>query len=189
MVVSAEPVPVLYQRFITNWCRIRPQVLRVDRAAFEEDLQWGETSLEQRFNQRNATVVLLKDGGGDVVGFTFAYPSGDCAFCDHPKEKYHRKVSVAPTACALSICPCKSYEELIYIACTAIHPDFQHQGLVGKLMDVLEAELKRRGFLYACRYASVENGYAAAIKRHYGPRILEISDPIDHGVMFFKYRL
>ncbi|MFH0800114.1 MAG: GNAT family N-acetyltransferase, partial [Pseudomonadota bacterium] len=60
-----------------------------------------------------------------------------------------------------------------YIDTTVIHPAHQGQGLVGKLMEKLEEELRRRGFKYVERDALIENGYADSIKRHYGNRILE----------------
>lgn len=55
---------------------------------------------------------------------------------------------------------------------TAIAPGYQGRGLVGKLMDKMEYELKTRGVETLRRKVRIKNGYADAIRRHYKDRIL-----------------
>lgn len=74
---------------------------------------------------------------------------------------------------------------------TAIDPEFQRRGFVGKLIGRLEEELIKRGFKFIERDAAIGNGYADSIQRHYGDRILEWHDhPSDYGPQrFFRIRL
>ena len=74
---------------------------------------------------------------------------------------------------------------------TAIDPEFQGRGLVGKLIGRLEEELIKRGFKFMERDVAIGNGYADSIQRHYGSRILEWHDhPSDYGPQrFFRIRL
>ena len=55
---------------------------------------------------------------------------------------------------------------------TALAPEYQGRGLVGSLMDRMEAELKARGVTVVMRKVRILTGYAEAIRRHYGERII-----------------
>lgn len=62
---------------------------------------------------------------------------------------------------------------------TALAPEYQHQGLVGPLMTRMEQELRSRGVTNVHRKVRTQNGYADAIRRHYGARIVaDYSDGI-----------
>lgn len=79
-----------------------------------------------------------------------------------------------------------------YISFTAIHPNFQHAGLVGILAQRIEYRLKQNKFLYITIDALVINGYAASIEKHYGNRIIHQQDVFrsDWGHQrFFKIQL
>ena len=56
---------------------------------------------------------------------------------------------------------------------TALAPEYKGRGLVGSLMDRMEAELKARGVTVVMRKVRINNGYAEAIRRHYGERIVK----------------
>ena len=56
---------------------------------------------------------------------------------------------------------------------TALAPEYQGHGLVGSLMGKMEAELKDRGVTVVMRKVRINNGYAEAIRRHYGERIVK----------------
>ena len=79
-----------------------------------------------------------------------------------------------------------------YIWTTDIHPRYQGQNLVGKIMDTMEDSLRKLGFLYVTRNAAVPNGYADKIERHYKDRIVQKRDEISEEFgpqRFFKIKL
>lgn len=68
-----------------------------------------------------------------------------------------------------------------HVKVTAVHPEFQGQKLVGKLMDLLESELRAEGFESAMIDAVKENGYADKIVRSYGRRITDYHEDSTHA--------
>ncbi len=62
------------------------------------------------------------------------------------------------------------------VGITAILPDYRGKRLVGELMDRLEAELKKKGVVYITRQSRINDGYADAVERHYGDRVIEKTD-------------
>ena len=58
---------------------------------------------------------------------------------------------------------------------TAVIPEEQGKHLVAKLMEVAEAELKRRGYLFMTTQARIQNGYANKVRKHYNERIVSES--------------
>lgn len=59
-----------------------------------------------------------------------------------------------------------------YLWSIAIAPSFQGQGLVGRLSRCFERELKRQGYREWALHAAEDNGYAAAVVRHYRSRVV-----------------
>lgn len=72
-----------------------------------------------------------------------------------------------------------------YVSSTAIRPEWQKRGYLGLMMGRLERELKYRGFNYMERDASIDNGYADSIEKHYGDRVV---DKNDHDSDFGRQR-
>ncbi len=62
---------------------------------------------------------------------------------------------------------------LANIGLTAIRSEDRGKKLVAELIGRLESELKTRGVTHITRQARVADGYADAIERHYGDRIVE----------------
>ncbi|MBI1976530.1 MAG: GNAT family N-acetyltransferase, partial [Candidatus Omnitrophica bacterium] len=138
-------------------------VWEIERLAFEGK---GYTSEELRksFEDPKNRVFLLKETiSGRIVGYALVGP-------DHRGEK-----------------------DAGYAYSAAIHPAYQGKKLVGKLMDEVEAALINEGYIFLTMDASVENGYAGAIQRHYGARIEETyehDNPFGYGRQrYFKIRL
>lgn len=85
----------------------------------------------------------------------------------------------------------RRWPEAAYVAITAIDPEFQKKGHLGKLIGAVEDELRRIGYTHIERNARVANGYADKIAAHYGDRV-EIA--YEHGSLigalrFFRIRL
>lgn len=83
-------------------------------------------------------------------------------------------------------------KDTAFIWNTAIKKEFQNKGLIGLLMNSLEDELKKKGYKYIEREASVENNYTEKIKKHYGGRILKQGEPHDSKFgrqIFFRIKL
>jgi ribosomal protein S18 acetylase RimI-like enzyme len=82
-------------------------------------------------------------------------------------------------------------EKIAGIVDVAIKKEYQHQGLVGKLMSCLEAKLKQEGYEYIITHAMVENGYADKIVKSYGSRIVETKEFVgEYGKQrYFKIHL
>jgi len=82
--------------------------------------------------------------------------------------------------------------ETAYIYTTKIDPQYHGKRLVGVIMDLMEAELRKREYKYITRHARVSNDYANKIIKHYGDRIIEQqehSSPSYGKQVFFKIRL
>lgn len=70
----------------------------------------------------------------------------------------------------------QEHSKTAHIRRIAIIPKEQGRGNVGRLMQVLEAELLLRGTHYLTLDAEVANGYADKVQRHYGNRVIEKED-------------
>jgi GNAT superfamily N-acetyltransferase len=75
-----------------------------------------------------------------------------------------------------SAVPDEEIEQAAYIYSTDIHPDYQRKKLVSKIMEMMEAEMRRRGYQLITRDSAINNGYADAIERYYEDRIIEKKD-------------
>lgn len=126
------------------------------------DASFSPEQLEADFFDPNTTWALLLNGE-DIIGFTYAKRTEDF--------------------------------EMQSVACiwdTVIAESWRHKGFVGVLMEMLEAELKKAGYIYIEREAAVASGYAEQISKHYHDRIVEEGQPHDSKwdqQKFFRIRL
>lgn len=137
------------------WEQIRGEVLAVARTAFKSPDMVSELDLHSWYMNPDAVTLLLRGGINDVIiGYSMAIPV----------EDWYRE---DPRMRGRSICPKTAYIPMTFIACA-----YQHGGLVSILMDRMEVELRARGYEFIERDALSEDGYADAIRRWYGERIL-----------------
>ncbi len=86
-------------------------------------------------------------------------------------------------------------ERTAYIYDTEIEPEHQHQHLVGLIFELMEEELRKRGYTAITRDAMVSNGWAEKIVKHYADRILEQEESSEEQVstygeqIFFRIKL
>lgn len=74
----------------------------------------------------------------------------------------------------------------LYVDFTAIDPDFQGRGLVAKLYEAFESELRLRGIRFYDRDSRIETGWADTIQRYYGDRVVAFYDhPSNLGPLRF----
>jgi GNAT superfamily N-acetyltransferase len=98
-----------------------------------------------------------------------------------------RKGDVAMGYCLVS----RRWPETAYINFTAIDPDYQDKGFLGKLISTVEDELVTIGYTHIERDCRIENGYADKVEKFYGDRI---DVKYDHRSLlgplrFFRIRL
>ncbi len=81
--------------------------------------------------------------------------------------------------------------ETAYIWDTVIKKEYRGKGLVGRMMDLLEEELRRDGYLFVERVAAVSNDYAENIMDHYKDRIVatEKRETKYGSQVFFRIKL
>ncbi|MBV9279025.1 MAG: GNAT family N-acetyltransferase [Chloroflexi bacterium] len=138
----------VYRPSIRAWKEIRGDIVRLEREAFGEGA-FEPWYLRRELNDRANVVVLMREGAtGSVVGFTCAAPF----------------VNVEGGGGAT--------KDTAYVLDTVIDERSRGQGLVGGMMRLLEAELRRRGFRFLERDAAVAHGYAANIAKAYAGRIV-----------------
>ena len=158
---------IVYDKDTMTWDILGPSLLSIDQKAFPRTHTKRVDLLQQWLEDSQNTVILLTLDT-HVVGFTIARPVG-------------------------SIWPERAHELGTYnISLTGVDPEYQGNGLVSKLMYELEQQLKSKGAEFVERNASVDNGYAGSIERHYGNRIVEQHEPrITHfgNQQFFRIKL
>ena len=84
------------------------------------------------------------------------------------------------------------HPELANIQFTGIVNSQRGNKLVGVLIERLEDELRRRNVQFVRRQSRIKDGYADAVERHYGDRIVEKKEPEPSDKdpkRFFKIRL
>ncbi|MBI4098726.1 MAG: GNAT family N-acetyltransferase [Candidatus Magasanikbacteria bacterium] len=134
---------------------------------------WGEEGFDEELfledlpNPENTVVFLRDTKTGKIVGFTYAEPVEHIDRYVEPKERRDPKL-------------------VAYISDTLVDPQYQGHGLVGKLMETLEEELRRRGYQYIERDTAVEGGYADNVRKNYASRIIEEQPhPSEYGDQVF----
>jgi hypothetical protein len=153
--VTAE----IYHYIPEVWDKIKPDILRLRSAAqYDGVTKRPPDYYEAVFKDDDSywLRVLLKQADR-VIGFTLIHPEHNTHVFSDSNGFIQSKTNYSKVRAE--------------VATTYIDSRFQHQRLVGKLMDVAEQELKSRGFEEIIRDAVSYNGYADAIKRHYGDRV------------------
>lgn len=151
-----------------DWDDIRAATMRIEQEAFGAGA-FEEDYLRMEFEATENVAVLLCGDNLHVAGFTVAGPI----------ERYNdnRWKDACQTA---------------YVSDTVIEREYRGRGLVAVMMNVLEEDLRRRGYRFVERHAAVENGYAGAILRAYGDRVIAKDGPANSEwgpQTFFRIRL
>jgi GNAT superfamily N-acetyltransferase len=149
-----------------RWDRVATHVCGLEREAFGVGA-FSAAYLHGEFVSTANTVSLLVARDA-VVGFSIASPM---EIFDPVRERD---------------------TDTAYISDTVISAGWRGKGLIRLMMQELERELCRRGFLFMERDAAVASGYAASIERAYGERIVRQRGPRDSewGLqMWFRIQL
>jgi hypothetical protein len=126
----------------TDWKNIKKDILGIENACFDESIRYEKEDLKEDFYKKDNIVILirLEDGSKKIIGYTYTEPSES------------------------------GNPEVAEIVSTAILPEYRHMGFLGKLIDTLESELKRRKYEFIERDAMIKGGYSEQIKKHYGEK-------------------
>jgi hypothetical protein len=85
------------------------------------------------------------------------------------------------------------HPDLANIEFTGISSGKRGNKLIGPLIEKLEEELRKRNVQFVRRQSRIKDGYADAVERHYGDRIIEKRDSENQNEKdpkrFFKIRL
>jgi ribosomal protein S18 acetylase RimI-like enzyme len=130
----------------TNWPEIKTQVTELIKDCFPQ------------YNFTNE----------EIENFFLKTYSNDKALVLFLKDKLERKI-IGFTATYIN-------GDTADIHMTGIRSDKRNQKLVGELMKNLEEKLKTIGVSYITREAKVNDGYADAIERYYGDRVIYTED-------------
>ncbi len=165
--ISAE----VYHYSPEQWDRVKPDVFELLKSANSE----GITNQTKEDYEKYFTVddsywlrVLLKNAG-KIIGFTLVHPE--------QKQRFNSDNGVLKSELYNS-------STMAEVETTYIAKEFQHRGLVGKLMSTAEEELRARGFNEMYRRVRSDNGYADAIERHYGDKIASKTIVTPHLTQF-----
>lgn len=158
------------------WDTIKEDILRIDSSASEGE-PFPEEMLERDFQDPDTTVILMRDRQTDaIVGFSYAKPTTKT----YPEDFPERPAS----------------QDTAYIYYTALDTSHQGQGLVVPLLEKLDEELSRRGYMFIERDAADDKGeeteesYADKLRKNYRERIVaEESHDSEYGPqVFFRMR-
>jgi hypothetical protein len=138
-----QPITRLFVYTPELWTKIADAVARIDLCAFGEGSSFEQ--VKENFSHPNfRDASLLTVLLCDETGLVIGYSQA---------EQSWTKVSAR-------------------IVRTALVYEYQGKGLVGDLMNRMEMELKTKGVETLTRKARIKNGYAEAIRRHYGNRVI-----------------
>ncbi|MDD4290096.1 MAG: GNAT family N-acetyltransferase [Patescibacteria group bacterium] len=164
-----KPVPEHYIETLnikkTKWSQIKDQILYIENSAFSYNLSYEEEDFEEDFFKSENVVVLLKLQNNKIIGYAYAKP---------------RRSAKKP--------------KMAHIMSIAILKDYQKMGLGIELMDRLEFELKKLGYISFVRESVIKNDHANKVRIHYGKRIFEDRPAKDNegdedDRQFFKIKL
>ncbi|MFZ2188770.1 MAG: hypothetical protein WAV73_04375 [Candidatus Moraniibacteriota bacterium] len=156
----------LYDPCKISWDEIKETVFDLIRTNCGEEIfndpYFTKEVIETLFNDPQSIVVLLRSAEKKIIGYQLAVPDSE-----------------QPEGTAS------------YIYATDIYPEFQGKSLVEKLSKLTEDEMKRRGYQFMTRDSAIYNGYALAIEKAYGDRIIEKKNHrSDYGAQrYFKIKL
>ncbi len=137
-----------------NWRLYGPEILRLEHLCFGQ-ASYTESELERDCTHTNTILAILQDSTAAVA---------DSA----------AKPATIGYGYAL---PDEDLPDAAYLSSIAIDPQFQGRGLVGRLLGLLEEQIKLTGrYTYLTLDAAIENGFADSINRHYHERVIESND-------------
>lgn len=168
-------LPEIYDSKKIPWEEISDSVVNIENTQFGEEA-FTEDELKEGMTSENNTIILLRDSRtNEVIGYTYAFPLLEEAEEDiHKIEREDRG------------------EKTAYVENTALHPKYMGNKLVGSMLELLEQELVRKGYLYMERDAATANNYAENIAKNYGDRIIYKGDPHESQwgeQVFFRIKL
>lgn len=159
----------IFQPVKETWNVVKDQIVAIENENFADHCFEPEL-LENDFTNPRNTIVLSKDKESDkIIGFVYAQPIEDV--------EENREKEAGETA---------------YISDTAILKAYQGHHLVGPMMQLLEKELKKRGYKFVERHSRVANNYAANVAKSYKERIVQQGEPADSEwgqQVFFRIKL
>lgn len=149
------------------WSDIKEEIVSMEQEAFGNE-SFTEEQLSKDFEDQQSTIAILKEtDSGNIIGFTYAKPDDE-----EPLQK--------------------EKEDTVLICDVVIKKEFRKKHLVGRLMECLENELRRKNFKYIETYARLANNYADNVAKSYKNSIIEQNGPLDSKwgpQMFFKIKL
>lgn len=152
----------------SNWSEIKEKILFLESEAFGPEAFTEEVMEEDFLDSKNIIVLLKNVESGEIIGFAYAKP-------------FEPETDDSPAKPG----------ETAWIWDIVIQKEFIGQHLSGKMLSVIENELKRCNFRYLEMNARVENNFAGNISKNYKDRIIE-SFPLDSRwgpQVFFRIRL
>jgi ribosomal protein S18 acetylase RimI-like enzyme len=113
---------------------------------------FGAYFIAQELTKEGGSAVLLLDDGV-VVGYTAAMDAREA----YGSNRYYRG---------------RNYDRAAYISNSSIHPNYQHQGHIWMMMDLLEETLRFKGYEFLDRDTKADLGYADKVVARYGNRVV-----------------
>lgn len=153
--LNSRPTAELFSPELQTWESVSKDILEVEeKAFFEYDPQ--EEILRADFENPRNVIALLKTPEGQIIGYSYAEP------IDQP---YPERASEGA--------------ETAYVTATAIHPDYQKQGLLRDILGTLDGELRKRGYSFVERDAIIKYEYPDQLEKLYEDRIVEQREEYD----------
>ncbi|MBI5614053.1 GNAT family N-acetyltransferase [Candidatus Gottesmanbacteria bacterium] len=136
-----------------GWEKIKNKIITLENTQ-GGDYAFTAEELQKHFTDPDNTVALLKHKG-KIIGYSYAMPTTKAYNENDPV--FEGRMNDDKTA---------------YIYNVVIDKNFQGRGLVGKLNSTLEGKLRAQQYTHIEIDAAIKNGYANAIQKAYGSRIL-----------------
>lgn len=147
-----------------------PKTIKRKQRVFEVERKAKIREIIGYITNPKSCLILCKDPEtGNFIGYTLAVPIG---ISDRKRVK--------------------ESDETAYIFNTTFLPDYQGHGLVGKIMPVLESQLRGRGYSFFERDVRMDNDYHTKVEKNYLSRIVAKSGPHASWVgpqMFYRIKL
>ncbi len=153
----------------SQWAEIKETILSLEKEAFGKEAFTEEALKEDFLDTKNIIVLLKNTESNEVVGFAYAKPFDDPETNDSPTK----------------------LGETAWIWNIIIQKEYRGKGLSGKMLAIIEEELKKLGFKYLEMNARIANNFANNISKHYKDRIIK-SSPLDSRwgpQIFFRIKL
>lgn len=157
--VAEDVTAQIYNYSPEEWESVKPDIFNLLASAKSEKVtSMTEEDFEKIFTTDDSRWLrMLLKSGNRIIGFSIVHPDR--------KQEFYNEGGLLKSKFIDSLTRAE-------IEATFINAEFQGRGLVGKLMEAVEEELRARGFIEMYRRVRSDNGYADAVERHYGDRIL-----------------